>query len=677
MNKIEIEVPFDIKYISEWNDFNTNLLKGHSIINKTITGCGFTHYCLTNSIPTILCSPRKFLLENKHEQLPNTYLVVNSNERGLSIDGDDLSTKVSNSLIKNIKEQIKELKKETEGLNEKAENFSNIKSIQDNLRSYIFNCQVSNIAPKILVTYDSLGYILSVLGETIKYYSVIVDEFQNIFMDASFKPDTELNFVNTLQSCPNVTYLSATPYIEEYLNELDEFKLLPYYELKWHPDRLQTIKVDMRKTYHISQDIDKIIHDYLLGKFPEKVDENGIVHQSKEVIFYTNSVKLITSTVIRNNLTPDQVNIICADTEKNKKALEKAFLFRGKAPLRGESHKMFTFCTRTTYAGADFYSTNALSVIISDCKIDSLATDIRMDFPQIMGRQRLKENVFRDECIFIYKLSDESVTMKEFNEISKRKLLKSEADAKTFQLIVQSGENLSLLNLLEDLRLRVKIKKYSEDYTGIDEKSGQLCINKLVYLAEKRAFELRSDVYKSDVFVYNEFARVDTSGISFDETIQKREAINEVRAIFQSKGSFENKMRVICSLLLDPKWYGKIHISDLGWLPLNYRNCLNYLGPEKIRAKSYYEAELKREIQLMKTGGDTIKLLFIDNFIVGNRYTLKEIKETVKFLYSSNNIYKTAKATDILEFFEVRECLITEKDSGKRVKGYEFLKTKE
>ena len=223
-------------------------------------------------------------------------------------------------------------------------------------------------------------------------------------MDASFKADTELNFVSILQDCPNVTYLSATPYIEEYLNELDEFKDLPYYELKWYPDRLQTIKIDLRKTYHLGMDIDKIVQDYLNSHFPEKVDENGIAHQSKEVVFYTNSVKFIISTIKRNGLTPDQVNVICADTNKNKNSLKKIGLELGTAPLEGEPHKMFTFCTRTTYAGADFYSTSAMSVIVSDCSIDALSTDIRMDFPQIMGRQRLKENVFRDECIFIYKL---------------------------------------------------------------------------------------------------------------------------------------------------------------------------------------------------------------------------------------------------------------------------------
>ena len=127
MNKIEIEVPINVRYISEWNDFNTDLLKGHSIINKTITGCGFTHYCLTNNIPTILCSPRKFLLENKHEQLPNTYLVINEGEKGLSIDSDD-----SIGIINPVKDLLKTNLEKDETL---ISNFSTIQSIQDNLRS--------------------------------------------------------------------------------------------------------------------------------------------------------------------------------------------------------------------------------------------------------------------------------------------------------------------------------------------------------------------------------------------------------------------------------------------------------------------------------------------------------------------------------------------------------------
>ncbi len=668
MNKQIIEVPINVRYISEWGGFNTDLLKGHSIINKTITGCGFTHYCLTNNIPTILCSPRKFLLSNKNEQLPNTYLVINSGEKGVFIDNEEVV-----KVVDPVKELLKKSKKGIDKV--LTGDYSEIKSMQDNIRSYILNCKFSKQAPKILVTYDSLKYVLGVIGEELPFYSVIVDEFQNIFIDASFKADTELNFINTLQDCPNVTYLSATPYIEEYLNELDEFKDLPYYELKWHPDRLHKVKIDLRQSNQIIREIDKIIQDYLEGRYPEKVDENGTIHKSREVVFYTNSVKLITSTIKRNNLTPDQVNIICADTEKNKKSLSSIKMSIGKAPLKGQSHKMFTFCTRTTYAGADFYSPSAMSVIISDCRIDSLSTDIRMDFPQIMGRQRLLENVFRDECIFIYKLSDKEVTLEEYDKLSKEKLSMSLSDVKNYEVLLSSDvDNVRVERMIKDLRLRIRVQKYSEDYTGINEKTGAPQINKLVYIAERRAFELRSDVYKSETLIYNEFGRISTDPFEFYQ--EKSEQIDRARQIFEINTQFHVKMKIVCDLLLDSKWYGHIHISDFHWLPLHYRNYLNLLGPEKIRSISHHEAAIRREIDNIK-GGDIILSEFISKFTPGNRYTLKDIKEKVRDIYKKLEIPKSPKATDILDYFEVYEYLGYDKETGKRTRGYEIISLKD
>ena len=56
MNVIHIDVPEGIEYISEWKEYT--LPPEHSILDKTICGCGFTVYCLNNDIPTFLCSPR-------------------------------------------------------------------------------------------------------------------------------------------------------------------------------------------------------------------------------------------------------------------------------------------------------------------------------------------------------------------------------------------------------------------------------------------------------------------------------------------------------------------------------------------------------------------------------------------------------------------------------------------
>ena len=60
MNKQTIIVPKGIRYISEWNRLEEGKrLKDQLpndapyIMNKTITGCGYTEYCITNPFPTI------------------------------------------------------------------------------------------------------------------------------------------------------------------------------------------------------------------------------------------------------------------------------------------------------------------------------------------------------------------------------------------------------------------------------------------------------------------------------------------------------------------------------------------------------------------------------------------------------------------------------------------------
>ena len=50
--------------------------------------------------------------------------------------------------------------------------------------------------------------------------------------------------------------------------------------------------------------------------------------------------------------------------KKGKKYLDELV----RVLKKGETHKMITFCTSTAFAGCDFYSTNASTFVISDCK---------------------------------------------------------------------------------------------------------------------------------------------------------------------------------------------------------------------------------------------------------------------------------------------------------------------
>ena len=100
----------------------------------------------------------------------------------------------------------------------------------------------------------------------INNFQIVVDEFQSIFSDASFKASTELSFVDYLQNVPNVCYLSATPVLDKYLEQLDEFKNLPYYELVWDKSMI-TKPVINRKKVKIDK---KIQHIYNYKQFRQK-----------------------------------------------------------------------------------------------------------------------------------------------------------------------------------------------------------------------------------------------------------------------------------------------------------------------------------------------------------------------------------------------------------------------
>lgn len=147
----------------------------------------------------------------------------------------------------------------------------------------------------------------------------------------------------------------------------------------------------------------------------------------KEAVFYINDVFIIKNVIKKNQLKADEVNIICSAKSENIKKLKELSKdtgenFKiGEIPGKGEPHKMFTFCTSTVYVGADFYSTNAYSYIFVNPLIKSMTVDVSVDLQQILGRQRLDENPFRNSATLYFNTRKPKVTKEELEESIKEK----------------------------------------------------------------------------------------------------------------------------------------------------------------------------------------------------------------------------------------------------------------
>ena len=686
MNINEINVPDYVDYISDWKEFS--LPQGHLIFDKTICGCGFTEYCLNNSIPLVLCSPRKKLLENKEEQhnsdrgkeegLREVYYFRNDYENNLDFDGDNEEKKESpfgpvSEKFEAILEQenLENLKKD--------ERMLYLKKIKDQLRQYIFSHTITEENPfKIIVTYDSLHHVLSVLNEFYESssYSIIVDEFQSIFMDSAFKAEVELDFVEDLKGCSNVLYLSATPMLEKYLIELDYFKDLPFYKLIWPKDKIENIRAELRITRNISGELSKIIANYREHKFPDKVLSSGEIRYSSELVIFVNSIKSICSIINKNKLTPEETNVICADSSTNINKLKKVGHTIGNIPTKGEHHKMFTLCTRTTYLGADFYSTSAFTIVCSDCNIQTMTVDISLDLPQILGRQRLKENVFRNEVLILYKAENKQGAI-----INKDKLVNDEKVATKEEKTLELLEGYSKMSDKEKLLWGEVAKDrkglYKNDYLGVSKRTGQATFNYLVKVADKRAYDVTRKEYIDEITIRRGIENIENLNVSLVDgkiDIELQGVYNYLLSEFDKDNNFERRMKLLCDIDLQYPGFFEIYANSpiQAIIPMKYQNYINAIGFNKIRSLEYYESSL---VDYLETKEKLKVLSLEDLFNVGDKISKKDIKVMLGDFYTSNSISKTPKASDLEQYFILKSIKLKNSD-GKWENGFEIIALK-
>ncbi|MCX4264601.1 MAG: hypothetical protein OSJ37_07820 [Muribaculaceae bacterium] len=369
IEKVErIEVPENVEFLTNWDGFE--LPKG--ILNKGVTGCGATSVAIEDEHKTIICSPRINLIKNK----------VGQHKALLGVYGD----------VKN-----------------------------DEIVAYLEKTET----PKIMVTYDSMPRLAKLIEDK-SDWRVVVDEYQYLLIDSGFRSDKAIALLDVVNEFDYVTYLSATPIADKYIQKMEQFKDVPYTELIWG-DNVEIIDVERVVSAKPIDNAIKIVRNYQNGIFPNEGDAI-----SKECVIFLNSVTNIANIVKQTELSYEEVNIIVADTEENRKLVRqigKGFDI-GSIPLEGEPHKMFTFCTSTAFAGCDFYSTCASTFVISDNKKVHTSIDIATELAQIAGRQRLACNPFRKTIVFIYNVDIGENDAIVYKRAIERKLEDSEDYAK-------------------------------------------------------------------------------------------------------------------------------------------------------------------------------------------------------------------------------------------------------
>ena len=671
MIREKIIVPSGIRYISDWNEFRFNKFPSKCIINKQLPGCGFTEYCIRSNENIILCSPRKMLLKNKKDQHEfDVYLVVNEMDKESNIDKD--LSKVDKNISVDLSVNL-----------EISTNSEIYKRLYHEIEEYCISRSINGLPCKILVTYDSYRVVKDILEKLNRFYTfyTIVDEFQSILHDSRFKSDTELKFLEYLKQSPTAYFVSATPMMDEYLEMLDEFKDLPYYELDWYTEDLSRVikpDLDVFVMRSVGEKMSEIIQKYLSGDFEEIVVlRNGIPTKivSTEAVFYVNSVNHITSIIKKNNLTPEQCNILCSKTDDNLKKIQKRLgkkFIIGEVPLEGDPHKMFTFCTRTVYLGADFYSLCARSFIFSDSNIDSLAVDISEDLPQILGRQRLKENPWKNNAIFYYRSTANYREMKaeDFQKIINDKQKSTESLLRVYSSTFIESDKFELaLKYQKD----AKASNYKDDYVAVNKihtKDGNIILkpvyNNLVLVNEIRAFKIQQIDYKDRFTVFSTVHNT----LTRDDIVNQE--VSEFLRIYTGLTTIYDKLKLLCEYGLSSDAInivlGQIADSD------EIKSYYTSLGPQRLKSLGYNLTKIKKELGIVTFSQELLESSIYSEFKIGDKLKMSEIKNMLGKIYSSINYDATPKATDLENYFEVKRCKVTDKITKLRENYFEIIK---
>ena len=597
MKKEVIKIPANIKYLTERDKFIEEFGKPfelpNGILNKEIPGCGATTVALTDEHKTIICSPRNELLKNKHEQYPDTLLVIGG-----------------------------------------------VDTIE--IEAYLQTAEL----PKILVSYDSVYKLIG----CIKYKSdwrVVVDEFQCLLADSSFKSEIELHFLDNSRSFPYVTFLSATPILDKYLEQIDHFKDMNYYQLDW--EEKDIVRVYRERTKNPINAALEIVRYYQNGNYPS-VYVNGERIYSKECVIFLNSVNNIVNIIKQTELNPEEVNIIVGNSDDNDRQIARIGegFKRGRIPLKGETHKKFTFCTSTAYAGCDFYSTNAATFVISDCNRPNTAVDIATELVQIAGRQRLACNPFRQFLTFVYNVNAEEVEQETFNEHLCRKVNVTLDEIRDNN---NAGEALRAKRIKDFRRIPDNVK-YQDSYTMYDEQKGEFVFNRLAYVNEQYCFDVQKFNYQNGVIVKK---------LLQDSSFDVSE--NQTYAVYQEqlkhlikKEPFVDRMQAYCEYRAKQGLIVNLAMSTLESKYPELRYYYEALGADRIKALNYKEKKLLNEIHIMKTK-NKIRHELHGIIHIGDRILTTDIQQTLHDVYDRLGIDKSPKAADLNEFFEIRGIL--------------------
>lgn len=379
MQEIEYEKTLYMKSPHKFFSDALSDLPDNVYLNKTTTGSGATHICLSNDVNYVVIVPYKSAIINKTEGNPNILPVMQG------IDREDITSYIS---------------------------------------SNIFNVK------KIMTTYDSFYKVYEILKSfnMLNKFKLCVDEAHVLVSLAKIKGKAFNFLYKHFREFKSFVFVTATPndrtLIPKPIRDVDFVRVI------WESaEKVVITEQRVKNVSECNKHVIEVCKQHLLGE----VEGNAY-------IFY-NSVAEIISVIQKlkkmEDFSPDNVNVFCAENPHNDK---KISLQLGKEYLNGsfKDFKKINFLTSANYESCDILDKDGRTYIIVSSKRNSTALTNHLAVVQASGRLRVSK--YKLEAKMIVCGFNEDIYQKKYEEFVST-IDKMEATAK--HLIARSLDSLN------------------------------------------------------------------------------------------------------------------------------------------------------------------------------------------------------------------------------------------
>ena len=172
------------------------------------------------------------------------------------------------------------------------------------------------------------------------------------------------------------------------------------------------------------------------------------------------------------------------------------------------------------------------------------------------------------------------------------------------------------------------------------------------------------------------YFRSNYPSINFDIPEKLSKKARKILQEFDERQYFTGKMKYLYSLNMEPDIAKQVldNIYDTRFSKYYWTISASRAG-----SLNYQSGKLEEEYNSLmgfKTNENEIKEKILQTFLVDSRYLKSDIKETLRKIYEELGYSKTPKASDLEEYFEIKECKITN-SLGKQDHGFKIIKIKE